>query len=324
MIAFIESLRPKQWTKNFVVFAALFFVPGALLSGELVVRSIATFLIFSLAAGAGYLVNDLKDREYDQSHPRKKNRPIPSGRLSPGSAMLGVAILVLIVLIGGVWLDLTDVTLPEQATRLDETWTALIQFPFLFTIIGYLLITFIYSSFFRNVALLDVLLLSVGFTLRAVAGAVALKVIISPWLLLCTGLLALYLALGKRRQEIVRINNIQAGDLNESSPVRKALKGYTVPLLDQLLIISASVNVMSYSLYTFSAAGHPDNRLMITIPFVIYGIFRYHSLIHHQNEGEAPDEVLLQDRPLLICIMLWAVFVTVLMLSPKFLPPPGA
>jgi len=310
--ALIESLRPRQWTKNFLVFGALFFVPGALLMPALFGRAMLSFLLFSFAAGAGYLINDVKDIDYDRSHPRKRNRPIASGRLPVGIALTWVFILVAIVLAAGYWLDITEVALPESATHLEG-----VAFPFLWTVGGYLVLTFVYSVWLRRVPLLDVLILSIGFTLRAVAGAVALKVIISPWLLIVTGLLALYLALGKRRQELVRLrNNVVNGDKPDPSTIRPALAGYSVPLLDQLLIISASLILMGYSLYTFLHADASDPRLMLTIPFVIYGVFRYHSLIINESLGEAPDEVLLADRPLAICIILWAIAVTVLLLWP--------
>jgi 4-hydroxybenzoate polyprenyltransferase len=312
--ALIQSLRPRQWTKNLLVFAALFFVPGALLYPALIGRAVAAFFLFSLAAGAGYLVNDVRDRKYDLEHPRKKLRPVASGRLSPTAAITAAVVLVIVVFAGSIWLDVTGVVLPESATPLHG-----FAFPFTVTIAAYLFLTFIYSAWLRNVALLDVMLLAGGFTLRAVAGAVALKVIISPWLLLCAGLLALYLALGKRRQELIRLGIRDGKDYCEGEPkVRSSLSGYTIALLDQLLIIAASVNLMSYSLYTFSASGHPDNRLMLTIPFVVYGIFRYHSLIHRQDAGEAPDEVLLNDVPLLVTIILWAVSVTILFFWPGF------
>jgi len=309
--AFIESLRPRQWTKNFLVFSALVFVPGALLLPSLLARSVFAFVLFCLASGAGYLFNDVRDREYDISHPRKQNRPIASGRLKPAAALTGGVILVAIALAGGFYLDLTHVVLPASATPLDVEW-----FPFVATIGGYLILVLVYTFWLRNIPLLDVLAISAGFVLRAIAGAVALKVIISPWLLLCTGLLALYLVLGKRRQELVRL--AANGILNKSgdgSTVRPALAGYTVPLLDQLLLIAASVNLMSYSLYTFQASSHHGNNcLMLTIPFVVYGIFRYHSLINNQDIGEAPDEVLLTDRPLAICIILWAISVTIILM----------
>ncbi len=310
--AAIESLRPRQWTKNFLVFGALFFVPGALLIPSLFGRAVLAFLLFSFAAGAGYLINDIKDIGYDRSHPRKRNRPIASGRLGIGVAMMWVVILVVIVLVAGYWLDITEVTLPPAATHLDG-----VAYPFLWTAGGYLILTFVYSMWLRRVPMLDVLVISVGFTLRAVAGAVALKVIISPWLLICTGLLALYLALGKRRQELVRLNNnVANGEKPDPSSIRPALAGYSVTLLDQLLIISASLILMSYSLYTFLHSEASDPRLMLTIPFVIYGVFRYHSLLLNESFGEAPDEVLLADRPLAMCILLWAIAVTVLLLWP--------
>ncbi|MCX6645380.1 MAG: decaprenyl-phosphate phosphoribosyltransferase [bacterium] len=312
--ALIKSLRPKQWTKNFLVFGALVFVPGAIAIPNLGLRALCAFVLFSLASSAGYLVNDILDREYDRQHPSKKYRPIASGELSVPVAAAFAIVALIVVIIGSLYLDRTDVSLPPAATPLNGT-----AYPFLITIVGYIVLTFLYSTWFKKIPILDVLVLSIGFTLRAVGGAVALKVIFSPWLLLCTGLLALYLALGKRRQEIIRLNNVgeTAKDI-QSIGGRQALSGYNIPLLDQLLIMSASVNIMSYSLYTFSASGHPDNRLMLTIPFVIYGIFRYHSLIHKEDAGEAPDEVLLSDRPLVICLILWVLSVSVLFFYPGF------
>jgi 4-hydroxybenzoate polyprenyltransferase len=316
--AIFESLRLKrQWAKNLLVFGALLFIPGALLNGEAFLRSLAAFVVFSLAASAGYLINDIQDREYDQKHPRKKLRPIACGRLSPSSAIIAAVVLLVLVVAGGLWLDLTTFELPPPATHL-HGW----PFAFLLTIGLYFALTFFYSLGLKRVQLLDVVLLSIGFTLRAVAGAVAIMVVISPWLLLCTGLLALYLALGKRRQELVRLANgvdetCPGGNEDEWSG-RPAIAGYTVELLDQLLIIAASVNVMSYSLYTFSAAGHPDNRLMLTIPFVIYGIFRYHFLIHTSDMVEAPEEILLSDKPLIACLLLWILTVAVLFMLPGF------
>lgn len=313
--ALIKSLRPKQWTKNFLVFGALVFIPGAIVMPNLGLRALLAFVLFSLASSAGYLVNDILDREYDRRHPRKKFRPIASGELGIPVAVVVTAIALVIVIFGSLYLDRTDVSLPSTATSLGGA-----EYPFLITIVGYIALTFLYSIWLKKIPMLDVLVLSIGFTLRAVGGAVALKVIFSPWLLLCTGLLALYLALGKRRQEIVRLNHEmeKSKDLKGAGG-RPVLSGYTIPLLDQLLIMSASVNIMSYSLYTFSASGHPDNRLMLTIPFVIYGIFRYHSLIYKEHAGEAPEEVLLNDKPLVICLILWVVSVTILFFYPGFI-----
>jgi len=306
----VKSIRPRQWTKNFIVFGALVFVPGALLVPGLVLRSVLAFVLFSLAAGAGYIFNDIRDRDYDREHPRKKDRPIASGRLPVGTAMLFGYVLVIIVLAGSYYLD----SIKPDLTGLEATPLGFEFYAFTLTLAGYLLLTFVYSMWLRNTPLLDVIVLSIGFILRAVGGAVALGVIISPWLLLCTGLLALYLALGKRRQELLRLQNSHDAEIScDNGNMRKSLCGYTIPLLDQLLIIAASVNVMSYSLYTFLHSEASDTRLMLTIPFVLYGIFRYHWLIHYQDKGEAPDEVLLNDRPLAICVLLWVIVVGVLL-----------
>jgi 4-hydroxybenzoate polyprenyltransferase len=311
--AIIESLRfRRQWAKNLLVFGALLFIPGAITNGEALLRSFVAFVLFSLAAGAGYLINDINDRDYDRKHPRKCTRPIACGKLPVGGAIAAAIMLLIVVAAGSLYLDLTAFELPAPAMHL-QGWS----YGFLLTIGGYLALTFLYSFGLKKVQLLDVVILAIGFTLRAVAGAVALKVVISPWLLLCTGLLALYLALGKRRRELVRIAEEQNNDADEFSG-RAALVGYTVELVDQLLIIAASVNVMSYSLYTFWAAGHPDNRLMLTIPFVVYGIFRYHFLIHTSGAAEAPEEIVLSDKPLRWCLVLWIISVVVLFILPGF------
>jgi 4-hydroxybenzoate polyprenyltransferase len=313
--AIIDSLRiRRQWAKNLLVFGALLFIPGAMLNTHALFRSGLAFVLFSLAAGAGYLINDINDREYDKRHPTKKLRPIACGRLSVSTAIIITVFLLVAVVAGSLYIDLTPFELPK-ATPLHG-----FRYAFLLTISAYFLLTFLYSFGLKKVQLLDVVILAVGFTLRAVAGAVVLKVIISPWLLLCTGLLALYLALGKRRRELVRIGEETKCEEDEFSG-RPALIGYTVELVDQLLIIAASVNLMSYSLYTFTAAGHPDNRLMMTIPFVVYGIFRYHFLVHTSDAAEAPEEILLGDKPLKWCVVLWIISVIGLMLLPGFHGP---
>jgi 4-hydroxybenzoate polyprenyltransferase len=314
-LAILESLRfRRQWAKNLLVFGALLFIPGAILDSHAFLRSVLAFVLFTLAASAGYLINDVRDVEYDRRHPTKKLRPIACGRLPVPVAIVTSIVLLAIVVAGSLYLDRTPFELPPPATPLHE-----LRYAFLITIGTYFILTFLYSMALKQVQLLDVVVLSVGFTLRAVAGAVAIRVIISPWLLLCTGLLALYLVLGKRRQELVRLAEAPPCDEDEFSG-RPAIAGYTVQLVDQLLIIAASVNLMSYSLYTFSATGHPDNRLMLTIPFVVYGIFRYHFLIHTSNSVEAPEEVLLTDKPLIWCLVLWVVSVAVLFMLPGFRP----
>jgi len=316
LVELLKSLRPRQWTKNLLVFGALLFVPGAIEHGGAWGRSILAFVIFSLAASAGYIVNDIRDRDYDRAHPKKKNRPIASGKIPVGAAVAFSILLLIVVIAGSLYLDMVDFILPPPATPLDR-----IPYAFLLTLVFYIVLTFFYTVYFKNVPIMDVLVLSGGFTLRAVAGAVALRVTISPWLILCTGLLALFLVLGKRRQELIRLQtNCELPSTGDEAG-RSALAGYTIAMLDQFLMIAASVNVMSYSLYTFSTSGHPDDRLMLTIPFVIYGIFRYYFLIHSRNQGEAPEEVLLKDRPLALCLFLWVISVAILFLLPGFKEP---
>ena len=309
----IKSMRPRQATKNLLVFGALVFIPGAIMDPGAFLRSVLAFIIFSFAASAGYIFNDIRDIQYDRTHPKKRFRPIASGKVSTMTAACMAIILLIHVAIGCAYLDLSPFRLPEPAQAIEG-----IKYGFTSSIAGYLLLTLVYSMWLRNVPLLDVIVLSIGFVLRAVAGALALKVIISPWLLLCTGLLALFLVLGKRRQELVRMSadSDESGSAAPSVAGRRSLSGYTVSLLDQLLLISASVNIMSYSLYTFTSATHEDNRLMLTIPFVIYGIFRYQYLVHKENSGESPEEVLLSDLPLRLCLFFWVLSVIVLFLIP--------
>lgn len=279
ILALLRSMRPKQWSKNLLVFAGYLFTieeshPGGLF------RVVSAFALFCAVSSAVYILNDVLDRNRDRHHPLKCKRPIASGALPVGVALLFALLLAAASLAGGFSLG----TL------------------FGLTIVAYLLLTSAYSLMLKNVVILDLLALCAGFVIRAVAGAVAIDVVISPWLLLCTTLLALFLGLSKRRNEIIIL---EKGAVNH----RKILGEYSVMYLDQMIIITSAAALIAYSLYTFqgfskTADAHP--YMMVTIPFVIYGIFRYIYLIHTQNVGGHPEQVFLDDKPLLINIILWA------------------
>lgn len=268
------SLRPKQWIKNLVVFAGLIFSHNTF-NWELQAKVWLTLIAFCALVSAGYLVNDVLDKESDQYHPSKKNRPIASSRLSTKAAIWAAVGLLIISLAIGVAVDLY----------------------LLVALLGYLVLQLSYAYWLKHVVILDVLLISAGFVLRAVAGAAVIHVNISAWLVVCAMLLALFLALAKRRAELVLL---ESGAANH----RQNLAQYSVELVNQMISVTASSALVSYALYSFTA--FESKAMMITIPFVLFGIFRYLYLIHEQMQGGAPEQVLLSDIPLLIDIVLWA------------------
>ena len=290
--ALIKALRPKQWIKNLLVFAGFVFTlnerwrPFSSTMWSFLERSAAAFAIFSLLASSVYLLNDLRDVEKDRLHPTKKNRPIASGALSPRLAAVVALLLMPACLV--------------LATRLGWGFACVLA--------GYLVMQFGYVFVFKEVVLLDVFILAIGFVMRAVSGAIAIGVRISPWLYTVTLLGALFLGLCKRRSEIVLLE----GDAGSH---RKILASYTPQLLDSLISIVASATVMAYSLYTFTSPRQPSNDLMmLTIPFVIFGLFRYLYLAHTHNAGGSPEEVFLRDRPLIATLGLW-ILTTALVLT---------
>ncbi len=284
--ALIVSIRPKQWTKNLIVyFAFLFTIHQAWdlkdlgLVASLFGKTTLAFLLFSLISGAVYVFNDIMDLEQDRQHPKKKKRPIASGKL-PTTVAFGFASI----------LALFSIVLSFILERNFGVASAV-----------YLVVMVAYSLFLKRVALLDVMSISSGFVIRAAAGAVVINVPISPWLYVCTALGALLIALGKRRNELET-----AGE--RSVEQRSVLREYSPHLLDQLIGIIAPATLVSYILYTFTAEGLPSNHaMMLTIPFVVYGLFRYLFLIHNRNLGESPEEILLTDKPLIADIGLWLV-----------------
>lgn len=289
--ALIETLRPKQWTKNLLVFAGLLF-SRQFDQPALVLRAGAAFLSFCLLSGTVYLLNDLADAEADKLHPKKRLRPIPSGRL-PRAAALGALPPILAIVIALVW------------------WLGP-GFALVATL--YLAMNLAYSFGLKRQVILDVFILALGFVLRAIAGVEALLAVspgtdISPWLLVCTFFGALFLALGKRRRELAN-----AGA--EASARREVLSRYSPELLDGLLLISAAASVMSYALYTIwpaTVAKFHTQALLYTMPFVAYGIFRYLYLVKVSENSEDPSLVLLTDRPLGVDLLLYLASVVFLL-----------
>ncbi len=278
-------MRPRQWTKNVVLFAALVF-DQQLTVGNLpaVLRTTAGFLIFCLLSGVVYIINDIADVEADRQHPDKRRRPIASGKL-PISVARTFVVIVLVVII-------------PLSVLLSPAFAAIA--------ISYLLLNLAYSLRIKHIPLLDVFAIALGFVLRVAAGVVLIDVArFSPWLYVVTTLGSLYLGFGKRRAELALL-------ADGANSHRRVLEGYTLPLLDQLITIVSSTTIVAYSLYTFSAPNLPENHIMmLTIPFVMYGIFRYLYLIQVKHSGGAPEDVLLSDRPLQASIILWGISVLV-------------
>jgi 4-hydroxybenzoate polyprenyltransferase len=274
----IVTMRPIQWSKNGFVFAAILF-DRQLTQAEPLARVVTAFILLCLAASTIYLINDLVDIERDRLHPRKRHRPLPSGQLPVAWAVAAAAVMPVIAL----------------AASLLLTWklTAVL--------LAYLALHIAYSFFLKNIVLLDVFAIAGGFVLRVVAGIVVIDVThFSPWLYLCAGLLALFLAIGKRRQELILL-------AEDAENVRAAYRDYNMPLLDDMLRMVTTGSVLTYMLYTVEATTIRVNgySMMLTIPFVVYGIFRYLYLIHVRGQGSAPDELLFEDMPLLLAVVLW-------------------
>ena len=285
----LVSLRPEQWTKNLLVLAGVVF-GGRLLEPSAVATALAAFSIFCLLSGAVYLFNDVADREADRNHPLKRERPIASGQLSTTSAVTA-----------GVVLGIAGVaTAFSLGTRFGVVAAA------------YLAAQILYSFGLKHVVIVDVLMIAAGFVLRAIAGAVAVDVPIGHWLLVCTTLLALFLALSKRRHELTLL-------AEGATDHRRILEEYSPYLLDQMIGVVTSSTLIAYTVYATSsdtAARLGTAKLGLTIPFVLYGIFRYLYLVHQKRGGGSPASMLLTDRPLLGCVALWGASVIVLMYSP--------
>jgi 4-hydroxybenzoate polyprenyltransferase len=275
----VRTMRPKQWTKNVFVWAALLF-DQKLFQVEPFLRTLVTFLLFCLISSAVYIINDLVDIEKDRQHPSKRNRPLASGALDPRLALVAAVTMIAVSLPAALWLGFAASAI----------------------LYGYLLLMVTYSFWLKNIVIVDVLTIPAGFVLRVAAGVVVVQAErFSPWLYVCMLLLALFIAIGKRRQEIVLM---QGG----SRDTRSILQEYNVGFLDEMLAVVSSSTVMAYSLYTFSAPNVPPNHtLMLTIPFVLYGLFRYLYLIHVRGETDPPDVIVLKDRALLLDVVLFSL-----------------
>ncbi len=280
ILLLLKQIRPKQWTKNLLVFAALLFSFGAV-DIQMFLKTVAAFFLFSFVSGSVYILNDYVDRESDKLHPRKKHRPMASGALNPYLALAFGAVLLSVSI--GIGLSLNQL--------------------FGLLLIGYFIINIAYSLHLKHVVILDVMLIALGFVFRAMAGGFVIDVPLTSWFLICTMLLALFLAISKRRHELFLLRNNMGSH-------RKVLDSYSADLLNQMNGIVTTATIMSYSLFTFTSAH--SIYLMITVPIVIYGIFRYLYLIHMEDMGGTPEEVLLKDKHLLFTVILFAVSVVMI------------
>lgn len=279
--ALLKTMRPRQWVKNVIVFFALVF-DKQLFQLEPALRTLVGFALFSLISSAVYIFNDIGDIKADRQHPEKKHRPLPAGELPVGVARVFGIFLVAAVL--------------PSAWLLTPAFAAVLAV--------YFLMMLAYTSRLKHIPILDVMILAAGFVLRVHSGVTLIAVErFSPWLYVITTLGALYLGFGKRRAELTLLEDGAASH-------RKVLEGYTIPLLDQFITIVSSTTILAYSLYTFTATNLPDNNtMMLTIPFVIYAIFRYLYLVQVSHIPGSPEEVVLTDRPLQIAIALWGIVV---------------
>jgi 4-hydroxybenzoate polyprenyltransferase len=283
------SLRPGQWAKNLLVFAGLLF-GLRLFDVEAVGRALAAFGIFCLLSGVVYLVNDIADRHTDRQHPLKARRPIASGALPVPAALTSAIVLAAVALAGAFALD------PR----------------FFVVAVSYLALLALYSGALKHIVIIDVLTIAIGFVLRAVAGAVAVNVDISHWLLVCTILLALFISLAKRRHELVLL-------ADGAASYRPILDEYTPYLLDQMIAVVTASTLIAYVFYTISPETEQKfntHWLGLTVPFPLYGIFRYLYLVHQREGGGSPADLLLTDRPLLVCVTLWALSVVLIIYHP--------
>ena len=281
--ALFKTMRPKQWAKNVFLLAAVVF-DRKLTNVDAIVHTILGVIVFSLVASVVYIINDIADVEADRQHPIKRNRPIAAGRLSISTAWIAVALLLLISFPVAVWLS------PA----------------FAFVTFLYLLLNLLYSKWLKHVVLLDIILLASLYVIRVAAGVALINVErFSPWIYIFTTFLALLMGTGKRRAELSEI-------ADGPNAQRKVLEGYTLTFLDHLITLASGMTIITYSLYTFSAPNLPENHaMMLSIPFIMYGIFRYQYLLQVKGIGSAPEELVLSDWPLQLAIVLWGIAVLV-------------
>jgi 4-hydroxybenzoate polyprenyltransferase len=269
----LEAMRPGQWSKNAFVLAGLVFAGEVLDPGSLL-RAAATFVAFCLASGAAYLINDVRDAEVDRQSPRTAGRPIARGDLSPRIATIAAVVSM--------------VAAAELAAAVNWATLAILA--------GFLSLQFAYTHLLKHILFVDVMTVAGGFVMRALAGGVAINVPVSEWLLLCTGVLALFLGFTKRRGELVA--------LGDGAPGRVVLRHYSLPLLDELIAVVTPTAVVVYAIY--AVLGADTDAMLLTVPFVLYGIFRVLYITHHRPQTtEDPSEVVLHDTPLLVCVALW-------------------
>ena len=277
------ELRPQQWVKNLLVLAPLLFA-HQLFAGTALLKALAAFGLFCLVSSSIYLLNDLKDAAQDRLHPKKRLRPIAAGQLRVPVGVAAMAVLLLVALGGGVLLS------PPFAALLGAYWV----------------MNFLYSSWLKHEVILDVFVIAGGFVLRVVGGGVAIGVPLSDWLLICTTLLALFLGFSKRRHELTILGH-------DAASHRQVLSDYSRSFLDMMIGVVTASTVMSYALYTVSeetVRKFHTRALLLTLPFVLYGIFRYLYLVYHRSEGGDPTQTLLSDRPTLVNLVLWAAVAT--------------
>lgn len=278
----LKTMRPRQWIKNLMVYAALVFDGTLENLGPRLLNVTLAFILLCLMSSSVYLMNDLADIESDRQHPTKRKRPLASGQLSPLTARIAMLVLSLGSLAAGFWLSI----------------------PFGFILLAYLTSQIAYTFYLKHVVLLDVMLVASGFVFRVAAGVAVIQVQrFSPWLYICIGLVSLFMALGKRRHELVLLGQGAKGH-------RAILEEYSLEFIDRMISVVLTSTLVAYSMYTFLAEGLPENHtMMLTIPFVLYGMFRYLYLIVMKGEGGAPEEIVLRDRPFQTTIVLWGLLV---------------
>jgi 4-hydroxybenzoate polyprenyltransferase len=285
LVGLIKTMRPKQWTKNVFVFAALVF-DKKMVVWEYLARTVAGFVLLCLVSGTVYIINDLADAENDRQHPKKRLRPIASGKLGTGAAIAAVILIPLIAL--------------PLSFVLSPLFGALLSL--------YLVVQIAYSLWLKDIVIVDVMIIASGFLLRVAAGVPLVEAErFSPWLYVCMLLGALLVGFGKRRHELLLLKE-------NANSHRQSLEDYNLQLLDHAITIVTASTLLAYALYTFSAKGLPeDNSMMLTIPFVLYAVFRYLYLIHVKGIGGEPEDIILSDRPFQVSFLLWGVSVIVIL-----------
>jgi len=286
LVQILKSMRPQQWLKNLFIYAPIFFSQN-IFEVPLLIKATVAFITFCILSGALYTFNDLKDIEEDKQHPQKSKRPLALGKLKKSTAVISIIIL----------------------TALAFVSAGIINKEFLAICLIYCGLQIAYSIWLKHVIILDVFVVAAGFLIRVVAGGLAIDVSLSSWLLICTTLLALFLAMSKRRHELVLLED-------NAHNHRSILREYSPYLLDQMIAVVTASTLIAYSLYTISTetiTKFGTRKLIYTIPFVLYGIFRYLYLVHQKSEGGSPEALIIKDKPLLIDIFLWVMTVALIL-----------